>query len=155
MHLHRYEKIWLLLGGAALALFTVLLAVNAFAMGMAPPSDLQVIDPQKVSETPPFDKPGLKQITDKEYDAYMIAYAFGFTPAKMEVPVGSKVNFHVTSTDVVHGFQIPETNVNIMLVPGHVNSVSYTFDKPGEYLILCNEYCGAGHQLMATTIIVK
>lgn len=155
MHLHRYEKIWLLLGGAGLALFIALLSVNAFAMGMAPPSDMQMIDPQKVSETPPFDKPGLKQIGDKEYDAYMIAYAFGFTPAKMELPVGSTVHFYVTSTDVVHGFEIPATNINLMIVPGHVNSATYTFDKPGEYLILCNEYCGAGHQLMATTITVK
>jgi cytochrome c oxidase subunit 2 len=155
MHLHRFEKIWLLLGGASLALFIALLTVNAFAMGMAPPSDMKMIDPQKVNETPPFDKPGLKPIGEKEYDAYMTAFAFGYSPAKMEIPVGSTVHFHVTSPDVVHGFEIPGTNVNFMVVPGHINSVTHTFDKPGEYLILCNEYCGAGHQLMATTIIVK
>ncbi|CAM5780068.1 MULTISPECIES: cytochrome c oxidase subunit II [Brevibacillus] len=155
MHLHRYEKIWLSLGAGGLALFIVLLCVNAFAMGMAPPSNMEMIDPAKVTETPPFDNPGLKKLSDNEYDAYMTAFAFGFAPNKMEVPVGSKVNFHVTSPDVVHGFQIPGTNVNFMVMPGHINSASYTFDKPGEYLILCNEYCGAGHQVMATTIIVK
>ncbi|MGZ0051064.1 cytochrome c oxidase subunit II [Brevibacillus gelatini] len=155
MHLHRYEKIWLMLGAGGLALFVVLLCVNAFAMGMAPPSSMEMIDPEKVMETPPFDKPGLVQVGDKEYDAYMTAFAFGFAPTKMEVEAGSTINFHVTSPDVIHGFQIPETNVNFMVLPGHISSASYTFDKPGEYLILCNEYCGAGHQVMATTIIVK
>ncbi|HBZ83713.1 MULTISPECIES: cytochrome c oxidase subunit II [Brevibacillus] len=155
MHLHRYEKIWLMLGAGGLALFIVLLCVNAFAMGMAPPSNMEMIDPEKVMETPPFDKPGLKQVGDKEYDAYMTAFAFGFSPTKMEVSAGSTINFHVTSPDVVHGFQIPETNINFMVLPGHISSATHTFDKPGEYLILCNEYCGAGHQVMATTIIVK
>ncbi|WP_134687161.1 cytochrome c oxidase subunit II [Brevibacillus migulae] len=155
MHLHRYEKIWLWLGGAGLAIFITLLAINAFAMGMQPPSDMQMIDPQKVDQTPPFDKPGLKQIGEKEYDAYMTAFAFSYAPSVIEVPVGSKINFHVTSKDVVHGFEIPKTNINFMVVPGHVNSASMTFDKPGEYLILCNEYCGAGHHVMATKIIVK
>ncbi|NGQ94193.1 cytochrome C oxidase subunit II [Brevibacillus sp. SYP-B805] len=155
MQVHRYEKIWLAIGGAVLALFIVLLAVNAFAMGMHPPSDMQMIDPQKVDQTPPFDKPGLKQIGEKEYDAFMTAYAFSYAPAVIEVPVGSKVNFHVTSKDVVHGFEIPGTNINFMVEPGFVNSASQVFDQPGEYLILCNEYCGAGHHLMATKIIVK
>ncbi|GED71516.1 cytochrome c oxidase subunit 2 [Brevibacillus reuszeri] len=155
MHLHRFEKIWLMLGAGGLALFIVLLCVNAFAMGMAPPSNMEMIDPEKVMETPPFDKPGLKQVGEKEFDAYMTAFAFGFSPTKMEVAVGSTVNFHVTSPDVIHGFQIPETNINFMVLPGHISSATYTFDKPGEYLILCNEYCGAGHQVMSTTIIVK
>ncbi|MGG1660453.1 cytochrome c oxidase subunit II [Brevibacillus sp. NRS-1366] len=155
MHLHRLEKIWLMLGAGGLALFILLLCVNAFAMGMAPPSNMEMIDPEKVMETPPFDKPSLKRVGDKEYDAYMTAFAFGFSPTKMEVAVGSTINFHVTSPDVIHGFQIPETNVNFMVLPGHISSATYTFDKPGEYLILCNEYCGAGHQVMATTIIVK
>ena len=83
----------------------------------------------------------------------MVAYIFGYSPS-MKVPVGSTVNFKVTSKDVVHGFAIPGTNVNMMVVPGHINEISHTFDKPGKYLILCNEYCGTGHEIMATTIEV-
>lgn len=156
MHLHRLEKIWLIFGITMLVVFLSVIGVGAFAMGMQPPTGHHhAIDPEKVNETAPFDKPGLEKIGDKEYNANMIAYAFGYNPEKMEVPVGATVNFQITSSDVVHGFQIPGTNVNMMVVPGEVNHLSYTFTKPGEYLILCNEYCGTGHEYMSTTIIVK
>ncbi|MNC83776.1 cytochrome c oxidase subunit 2 [compost metagenome] len=55
----------------------------------------------------------------------------------------------------MHGFAIPRTTVNLMAVPGEINHMTYTFDKPGEYLVLCNEYCGISHELMATRIVVK
>ncbi|MDI3328137.1 MAG: cytochrome c oxidase subunit II [Alicyclobacillaceae bacterium] len=155
MHLHRYEKIWLTVGILTLAAFVIVAGINAFAMGAMPPSDRQMIDPTKVDQTPPFNQPGLKKIGPNEYDATMTAFVFGFAPATIEVPVGSTVHFRVTSKDVVHGFQIVGTNVNMMVVPGLVNTASHTFTKPGNYLILCNEYCGAGHQLMAAHVVVK
>lgn len=155
MHIHRLEKIWLIIGTAMLFIFLGVIGLGAFAMGMQPPTGHHKIDPEKVYETYPFNNPGLEQVGENEYNAYMIAYAFGFTPAKMEVPLGAKVHFQVTSPDVVHGFQIVGTTVNLMAVPGEINHYTYTFDKPGEYLVLCNEYCGAGHEYMATTIIVK
>lgn len=139
-----------------LIVFLGVIGVGAFAMGMQPPSGHQhKIDPDKVSETAPFDKPGLEKIGDNEYNAVMVAYAFGFNQEKMEVPAGATVHFQITSSDVVHGFEIPGTNVNMMVVPGEVNHLTYTFTKPGEYLILCNEYCGIGHEYMSTTLIVK
>jgi cytochrome c oxidase subunit 2 len=156
VHFHRLEKIWLGFGLSMLVLFLLILGVLGFAMGMSPPSvNHHSIDPTKVNETPPFDQPGLKQIGDKEYEAVMTAFVFGYNPGNMEVPVGSTVHFTVTSPDVVHGFEIPGTNVNMMVVPGEVSHVSYKFDKPGEYLILCNEYCGIGHEMMKTTLVVK
>ena len=162
MHIHRLEKIWIVVGIAMLGVFLVVVGVGAFAMGMQPPGSHHdhahhtgAIDPEKVDETPPFDNPRLEQVGEKEYNAYMVGYAFGFSPDKMEIPVGSTVHFQITSSDVVHGFQIPGTNVNMMVVPGEVNYLSHTFTKPGEYLILCNEYCGIGHEYMATTIIVS
>ncbi|BCJ86882.1 cytochrome c oxidase subunit II [Effusibacillus dendaii] len=155
MHIHRFEKIWLIIGGAIVVIFIVSLFISTFAMGMQPPSIRETIDPKVVDQTPPFDKPGLKQIGDKRYEADMTAFVFGYGPAQMEVPAGSTVTFRVTSKDVVHGFEIPGTDVNLMAVPGLVNEATQTFNKPGEYLILCNEYCGAGHQLMSAKLIVK
>jgi cytochrome c oxidase subunit 2 len=156
MHIHRLEKMWLMFGVGMLIVFLGVIGVSAFTMGMQPPTGHHhAIDPDKVNETAPFDKPGLEKINEKEYNAYMVAMAFGYNPSKMEVPVGSTVHFQITSSDVVHGFQIPGTNVNMMVIPGEVNHLSHTFTKPGEYLILCNEYCGTGHEFMSTTIIVK
>lgn len=42
-----------------------------------------------------------------------------------------------------------------MVTPGEISQVTHTFDKPGEYLILCNEYCGIAHEMMKTTLVVK
>ncbi|UUZ96620.1 hypothetical protein LJK87_21435 [Paenibacillus sp. P25] len=120
MHIHRLEKIWLGIGLSMLFVFLGILGVSAFAMGTQPPSaHHHMIDPTKVNQTAPFDQPGIKQVADKEYEAVMVAYAFGYSPAKpMEVPVGSTVHFTVTSSDVVHALEIPGTNVNMMIVPG-------------------------------------
>lgn len=157
MHLHRLERIWLTIGISLLVVFLAVLGIGAFAMGLEPPSShgRGALDPTTVDQTAPFDKPGLKKIGDNEYEAYMLAFAFGYAPDRMEVPKGAKVHFYLTSKDVVHGFAIPRTNVNVMVVPGEINHVVYTFDQPGEYLVICNEYCGVAHEAMKTEIIVK
>lgn len=157
MHIHRLEKVWLTFGIAMLAVFLTVLGAGSFALGLTPPDNhgLHAVDPVTVSEEPPFNIPGLVQAGDKVYNAYILAYAFGFSPEIMEVPRGAEIHFYITSKDVVHGFAIPRTNVNLMAVPGEINHVAYTFDKPGEYLVLCNEYCGLLHEQMAAKIIVK
>jgi cytochrome c oxidase subunit II len=65
------------------------------------------------------------------------------------------VTFRVTSTDVVHGFQIVGSNANTMVIPGYVSQFTTVFDTPGEYLIVCNEYCGTAHHVMSATLIVE
>lgn len=156
MHFHRLEKIWLTFGISMLVVFLAVLGVMTFSMGMTPPSSHHhSIDPQKVSETAPFDKPILNKIGDNEYEAIMTAFAYGYAPTKLEVPKGATVHFTITSADVVHGFQIVGTNVNMMVVPGEVNHTTHTFKEAGEFLILCNEYCGIGHEMMKTTIVVN
>ncbi|TJY41142.1 cytochrome C oxidase subunit II [Cohnella pontilimi] len=156
MHLHRLEKAWLTIGIAMLAIFLIVLGTMAFSMGVTPPSaHHHTVDPANVAKTAPFDNPGIKQVSDKHYEAVMVAYAFGYTPQTLEVPAGSTVDFIVTSSDVVHGFAIVGTNVNMMIEPGEVSHISHKFDKPGTYLLLCNEYCGTGHEYMKSTIVVK
>ncbi|WP_248926023.1 cytochrome c oxidase subunit II [Paenibacillus hamazuiensis] len=156
MHIHRLEKIWLTFGITMLAVFLGVVGVGAFANGMQPPGEHRhTVDPETVLKTEPFNNPGLRKIGDNEYEAYMVAFAFGYSPEKMEIPAGATVHFHITSPDVIHGFEIVGTNVNMMVIPGEINHLTYKFAKPGEYLVLCNEYCGAAHEMMATTIIVK
>ncbi|GAB3060344.1 cytochrome c oxidase subunit II [Virgibacillus ainsalahensis] len=155
MKMHRFEEIWLVLGVGILVLSMFVTGYQTFAQGMGPPSDTDTIDPQKVDETAPFDNPGVFEVGDNEYDVVMTLQAFTFTPNEIEVPAGAEVTFKMTSKDVVHGFQIAGTNVNAMVMPGHIQTITQTFEEPGEYLVLCNEYCGVGHQMMSTTITVK
>jgi cytochrome c oxidase subunit II len=155
MHVHRSERIWLTIGMLIMAFFLAVIGTAAVVEGFVPPSHVQTIDPAKISQTPPFDHPGLHKVADHAYEAYYVARIFSFDPQTLTVPVGSRVTFYVTSADVVHGFSVPDTNVNTMVSPGWVSTVSHTFTKPGTFLLVCNEYCGAGHQLMAGKIEVK
>lgn len=156
MHIHKFEKIWLIFGVTALLVFLSVLGVSAFYLGNQPPSCLTTINPEKVNTTKPFDQPGLKKVEGKEWD-YELVYvveAFAFTPGEVEVPKGAKVRVIATTKDVVHGFEVAGTNINMMLEPGFISEYVTTFDKAGDYLIVCNEYCGTGHHLMTSKIKV-
>ncbi|KGX86406.1 cytochrome c oxidase subunit II [Pontibacillus marinus] len=149
------EMIWLALSFGMLMAFMLATGYQTFALEMGPPSHGETIDPQKVDETAPFDQPGIKKIGENEYEVVMTMQIFSFNPSDIEIPAGATVHFILTSKDVTHGFQVAGTNINAMVMPGHIQKITQTFDRPGEYLVLCNEYCGAGHQLMSTTINVK
>ncbi len=155
INIPRYERIWLTLGGASIVIFLVLSGFMAVSMNLNPPNHTKTIDPQAVLTTAPFDTPGLRQIGPNEYELVMVAGIFYFRPDLITIPTGAKIHFKVTTPDVVHGLEIPNTNVNIMAIPGHITEYTYTFKNPGDYLILCNEYCGTGHHLMLSRIVVE
>ncbi len=153
--MHRYERWWLTFGVGMLIVFLGMIGFAAFADNINPPTGMQQVDPTKVSQTPPFDKPGLRKSADGSYEAYYVAQVFEFKPSRLTIPLGAKVTFYVTSADVVHGFFIPDTDINMMAVPGWVNEETHIFTKPGEYLLICHEYCGIDHQDMFAKIEVR
>lgn len=112
-----------------------------------------------VPECLPWDKaynePKVIKLDEKTYQVYSVAQMWQFQPSEIYIPVGSEVDFFLTSKDVVHGFNITEKNVNMMAVYGAINKTTVTFDKPGVYDIICHEYCGIGHQNMRAQVIVN
>lgn len=155
MHINKLERWWMIFGLSMLLIFLITIGYAAIADNITTPSDLKQVDPTKVSQTPPFDHPGLRKLPDGSYEAYYIAQVFSFTPNTLTVPVDAKVTFYVTSPDVVHGFYIAKTDVNMMSVPGWVNSETHVFKHKGTYLLICHEYCGIGHQNMFAKIEVR
>lgn len=97
----------------------------------------------------------MRKFANGDYEAYYVAHIFAFTPQHLVVPVGARVTFYVTSAGVEHGFNIPETSINTMVTPGWVSTVAYTFRRPGKFLLVCNEYCGADLQRMASDVEVR
>ncbi|PLR79611.1 cytochrome B5 [Bacillus canaveralius] len=156
MHMHKFEKAWLIFGVGSLLVFLTIIGVSAFYLGNQPPSCLATVDPEKVDTQAPFDKPGLNKVEGKEWDYELVyvAAAFAYNPVQVEVPLGAKVKVIATTKDVVHGFEVAGTNINMMLEPGYVSEYVTTFDKPGEFLVVCNEYCGVGHHMMNSKIEV-
>ena len=112
-----------------------------------------------VPECLPYDKaysePKINKLDEKTYQVFSVASMWQFQPAEIYVPVGSEVDFYLTSKDVTHGFNISEKNVNMMAVYGAINKTTVKFDKPGVYDIVCHEYCGVGHQNMRAQVIVN
>ena len=155
IHIPRYERIWLAVGTITLVIFLALFGFLAVSTGLNPPGHMKTIDPNAVFSTAPFQHPGVQQIGPNEYNVTLISSVFMFQPDTINIPAGAKIHFQVTSPDVVHGILIPRTNVNMMVLPGHITEYTYTFKEPGAYLLLCNEYCGTGHHYMMGILNVQ
>jgi cytochrome c oxidase subunit 2 len=155
MKVHTYEKAFLIAGGLVIVLCGSALAYATLGMNMHLPGRVAQIDPAKVYQTPPFNTPGVHKTGDNRYDVVLIAMAWAFMPAEIRVPRDAEITFTATSVDVIHGFEIARTRVNMMLIPGQVGRLTHVFREPGEYLLICHEYCGMGHHTMSGKVIVE
>jgi cytochrome c oxidase subunit 2 len=75
------------------------------------------------------------------------------------VQVGDLVEFHVSAEDVNHGFAIYRDKHTLIAqtqsMPGYVNRLQVRFTEPGDYEVLCLEYCGLAHHGMRAVIKVR
>ncbi len=148
------ERNWMRLSIALLVAFAAVVTVAGFTMGFQVPGADAEVDPQTFALEAPWNEPGLREIGENEYEAYVIAQAWSFSPRELVVPLGATVKIYVSSPDLQHGFKITDTNVNMMVVPGQVSVLSHTFDEIGEFNYICHEYCGTGHAQMYGTVKV-
>ncbi len=149
MNIHTYEKVWLIGSMVLIVGFIVTITYGAVGLGIAMVDDSEeTIEPTELDEDERFAEPRVEQVGENEYEAYVVAQTFMFQPDPIEVPAGGEVTFYATSRDVIHSFSVVGTNVNTMVIPGEVATMTVEFDEPGEYGVVCNEYCGSGHHEM-------
>jgi cytochrome c oxidase subunit 2 len=81
----------------------------------------------------------------------------GIETAQLVLPVNQKIQFHVTSLDVVHSFWFYALGVKADAVPLNDNVISATPTQIGTYRIQCAELCGLWHGNMAdnTAMVVS
>jgi cytochrome c oxidase subunit 2 len=149
MHIHRLEAIFIYASLGMLAAFAGAIIISVFGLGLHLPTVTDQIDPQSVPTDPHFSDPGVREIYPGRYEAYIRVQMWQFTPAEITVPVDSTVTFFLASQDVIHGFKMLDTDINIMVIPGQLSEVTHTFDETGDYLWFCHEYCGGLHQQMS------
>lgn len=154
MNVDLYERIWMWGVGVVLALFFATTAMAAFGRSAHPPSHVETIDPRQLFSDPRFQQQGVSVDDNGNIHVHVIGLTFAWMPAEFTLPTGVDVTFHVTALDVVHGYQIIRTNGQTMALPGYVSRYTMQFREPGEYLVVCNEYCGVGHHEMYGTITV-
>jgi cytochrome c oxidase subunit 2 len=69
------------------------------------------------------------------------------------VPVGRKIRFLTTATDVIHSWWVPDLGVKKDAIPGFVNETWARVDTPGTYRGQCTELCGVGHAYMPIVLV--
>jgi cytochrome c oxidase subunit II len=150
----RWERRWLSVSGLMSLFFVLLIAYSLATEGAHIAQRSGRTTPDQLTANPLFAEPGVRTMAPNQYQVTVVAQAFAFAPAEIRLPVGAEVDFFLTSRDVIHGFQIEDTNVNVEVLPGEISYLRYTFDKAGEFRLTCNEYCGISHQNMLGKIIV-
>lgn len=87
-------------------------------------------------------------------DVYLLAQMWRFYPV-LRLRKDQTYRLHVSSLDVQHGFSLQPMNMNFQILPGYDHVLTVTPTQAGEYLIVCNEFCGIGHHLMTGKILVE
>ncbi|MEE8586897.1 MAG: cupredoxin domain-containing protein, partial [Acidobacteriota bacterium] len=82
---------------------------------------------------------------------------FKYTPARIRVAAGTRLEIELSSRDVVHGFEIPSAGIETKIPSRGRGSVKvvYLAEKKGKIPFRCSHQCGAGHASMRGMIIVE
>jgi len=106
---------------------------------------------------PPIEdrKPDLRVVGHQWW--WEIAYpkSGAVTANEIHIPVGKSLLVEVDSADVIHDFWVPELGRKIDAIPGHVNYVWISADRPGVYQGVCAEFCGAEHTWMRMIVVAE
>lgn len=143
----RAETRWAIFVVAVIGLLLVMIAYTSLHWILMPTKTVETVNPSTLHLAGEFVEENLGSATepDGSVTVRVVGQQYSFTPQCILVPDQTPVNFRVTSADVIHGFIIAETNVNIMLEPGYVSTFHATFQKPGMHVMPCHEFCGVGH----------
>ena len=150
---NKYEIVWTLAVVALLAgvsVYSTFLLYNLDALPAHPDEYVDVIGHQWYWE---FRYPTNGTDFNSSYDQSTNSVHGGAFWAKP----GSVVQINVTSSDVVHSFNIPALGIRLDAIPGRVNQLAFTVPNaaPGtQYLIQCTEFCGTFHGIMRSFLVV-
>jgi cytochrome c oxidase subunit 2 len=90
-------------------------------------------------------------IAQQWYFTYRYADYSGVESLHLVLPVNANVVFHITSTDVLHGFWAYQLGVKADANPGVDNITYLTTMRTGSFTVRCAELCGIWHGNMSDT----
>lgn len=76
----------------------------------------------------------------------------GITSPELVVPVNTPVKLTMSATDVIHSFFVPQFRIKKDVIPNRYTVVWFEATEPGEYPVMCTEYCGTGHSRMLSKV---
>jgi len=152
----RVERRWASVSIVVIATLVVVAAFAGIYHATMPQFHVETANPRTLHLAGEFIESNLGSAVEADGSVTVraIGQQYSFTPQCIVVPTATPITFRATSADVVHGFLIDGTNVNTMLVPGYVSTITTRFDSPGEHNMPCHEFCGVGHEGMWGKIVV-
>jgi cytochrome c oxidase subunit 2 len=150
------ELKWAVMVGGIVLLILGAIVFAGISMHINPPSNREYVDPKSLHLSGEFTEGNLGTSVDSngQITTRVITTQFAFVPQCVVVPSDRPVTLRFASPDVIHGILVTGTNVNTMVIPGHVSQVHTVFKKQGDLLMPCHEYCGFGHSQMIATVRV-
>jgi cytochrome c oxidase subunit 2 len=130
---------------------TVALAIDQPGAGIS--TDSKQL-PMPTSTSQPLE---VQVIAQQWWFTYRYPSYGGIETAQLVLPVNQKIQFDVTSLDVVHSFWFYALGVKADAVPLNDNVVTATPTQTGTYRVQCSELCGLWHGNMAdnTAMVVS
>jgi cytochrome c oxidase subunit 2 len=99
--------------------------------------------------------PGLRAIAQpKEQVVKVLARRWTFTPNQITLKKGVPATLEFTTADVLMGFNAPDFQTRVDILPDQVATLRLVPDKVGTFTFLCDIFCGSGHETMSGTITV-
>ncbi len=87
--------------------------------------------------------------------SWQFHYPNGIRNGALNVPVGRPVKLLMTSGDVIHSLYIPAFGEKKDTAPGLTTMLWFRAEEVGQYDLLCAGYCGVGHAVMRTQVLVQ
>ena len=82
------------------------------------------------------------------------AKRFAFSPSEITLKKGEPVILRLTTEDRTHGFLLKPFKIDTDIPPGKVTDIAVTPTATGQYLVICDHYCGTGHGNMHMKLTV-
>jgi cytochrome c oxidase subunit 2 len=146
----RAETRWAWIVGAIILFLMAMMAYMSLHWAAMPPTRTETIDPTTLHIAGEFVETNLGSVPEADctVTVRVLANQYSFTPQCIVVPANTPLHFRGTAADVVHGFSVSKSNVNLMLIPGYISNFRTKFEHTGEHVMPCHEYCGTGHAAM-------
>ena len=100
--------------------------------------------------------------TNLEFDSYMIPTS-DLAPGifrllevdhRVVIPIQTEVRLLITAADVIHSWCVPSLAIKLDGIPGRLNQVSISANRPGVFYGQCSEICGANHSFIPIAVEV-
>ncbi len=143
----RVQAIWI---ATTLVIVLVLATYGTVALAVDQPGDgistVSAALPMPASASQPLE---VQVIAQQWWFTFRYPSYGGIETAQLVLPVNQKIEFHVTSLDVIHSFWFYALGVKADAVPLNDNVVDVTPTQIGTFRIQCSELCGLWHGSMS------